>query len=415
MGGRVVVTQLGARMHYGVPRLFQAAGLLEHLYTDICAVKGWPRLLRLVPSGVLPGGIRGLQGRVPIGIPPRQITAFTQFGYEYASRRRRARSATETTAVHLWASDRFSELILTRGFGTASLVYGFNAASEGLLKGAKESGLAGVVEQTIAPRSAELRLMNEEAEAFPEWGERLVDENAGAFVTREQREWTLADRILVASQFVKEEIAAAGGPVDKCRVVPYGVDPMRFAEAHRLDGSRRGRGVLRVLFVGGVGLRKGVHHLLAALGRLEGAPIHGRIVGALQVDRSVLNAALPQNVELVGNVPRTAIHEEYMRADVFCFPSLCEGSATVVYEALAAGLPVVTTPNAGSIVRDGVEGFIVPIRDADAIADRLERLATDRALLATMSEAARDRSAFGSLEAYGKRLLIALGLSSASV
>lgn len=410
--GRVVVGQLGARMHYGVPRILQTASLLERLYTDICAIKGWPRLLRLIPSSVLPGGVRRLQGRVPIGIPPKRITAFTRFGYEYASRRHQARSVTEMTAVHLWAGERFNELIVKHGFGNASLVYGFNSASEGLLKATKQCGLKGVVEQTIAPRSAEVRLLNEEIEVFPEWGERIVDENSDKYVSCEQREWALADKILVASEFVKQEIEAVGGPVDKCRVVPYGVELKRFSMIQKTKIQTRENKVLRVLFIGGVGLRKGVQYLLSALRQLQGLPIHCRIVGGIHVDRSILGRLLPKNVELVGPIARTEIHKEYANADVFCLPSLCEGSATVVYEALAAGLPVITTPNAGSIVRDGKEGFIVPIRDADAIADRLERLAMDTALLEMLSEAACARSNYGSLEAYGERLLKELSVNT---
>jgi glycosyltransferase involved in cell wall biosynthesis len=76
-------------------------------------------------------------------------------------------------------------------------------------------------------------------------------------------------------------------------------------------------------------------------------------------------------------VTRQEVRRHYQWADVFVFPSLCEGSAMVTYEALAAGLPVITTPNAGSVVRDGVDGFIVPIRDAEAIAAKLDLLARD--------------------------------------
>ncbi|MCK4375945.1 MAG: glycosyltransferase family 4 protein, partial [Candidatus Brocadiae bacterium] len=121
-----------------------------------------------------------------------------------------------------------------------------------------------------------------------------------------------------------------------------------------------------------------------------------------------LMSACPANVEVVGPVPRDEVMMHYRWADVFCLPSICEGSATVTYEALAAGLPVVTTSNTGSIVRDGVEGFIVPIRDSDAIADALARLLKDRQLLRDMSQAALDRSAYGSLDAYGERLVSAL-------
>src|SRR5262249_11308352 len=97
----------------------------------------------------------------------------------------------------------------------------------------------------------------------------------------------------------------------------------------------------------------------------------------------------------------------YAWADVFLLPSVCEGSATVTYEALAAGLPVVCTPNTGSVVRDGVDGFIVPVGDVDAIVERLERLA-DPSLRAEFSVRARGRAAEFTLDAYRRRLLAAL-------
>jgi glycosyltransferase involved in cell wall biosynthesis len=127
-------------------------------------------------------------------------------------------------------------------------------------------------------------------------------------------------------------------------------------------------------------------------------------------------ANLPENVkrdlsrwvDLRGIVPRTEVADEYRWADVFLLPSICEGSATVVYEALAAGLPVVTTENTGSVVRHGLEGFIVPIRNAEAIALALEELAENADLRASMSANALRRSAEFTVEEYGKRLLSAL-------
>lgn len=404
----VAVAQLGARMHYGVPRLLFAEDQLEYLYTDICSVKGWPRVLDFVPSVILPGGLRRLRGRIPVGIPPEKIIAFTRFGYEYALKRNKAATTSESMSVHLWAGERFNELITEYGFGAASAVYGFNSASEGLLQVAGSSGLVGIVEQTIAPILSEVAILNEDAAAFSRWGAVLEHENVDLFAAREQREWELADRIVVASDFVKREIAARGGPADKCCVIPYGVDRDYFVQTRKVPRTTNEHPSLRVLFVGTVSLRKGFHYLLEAMGKLDQVAITCRIVGGIQVDKNILGSLTPANVEFIGTVPRNAILKEYASADVFCLPSLCEGSATVIYEALAAGLPVVTTPNSGSIVRDGVEGFVVPIRDSEALADRLECLARDRQLLQSMSQAAYTRSDYGSLEAYGKRLLQAL-------
>jgi len=408
--GGVIVAQLGARMHYGVPRLLHEAGLLECLFTDICAAKSWPRLLKFVPTSILPVGLQRLQGRLPSNIPSEKIVAFTNFGLEYASRRRKACTLSEMTALHLWAGDRFNELIVANGFGDGKLVYGFNSASEGIFKAAETYGLQRIVEQTISPRSVEMRILNEESERFPEWRERATDENAGQYAARELREWVLADKILVASEFVKQQIGEVGGPIEKCRIVPYGVELQRFSVKQKKSSATKRRGSLNVLFIGGDGFRKGVHYLFGAMKRLKGESIHCKIVGGIKLEPSILSSLSSQNIELVGPVSRELIHREYASADVFCLPSLCEGSATVVYEALAAGLPVVTTPNSGSIVRDGVEGYIVPIRNSDAIAERLDRLANDRSLLASMSDAAITRSFYGSLDAYGERLMEALEL-----
>jgi len=89
-------------------------------------------------------------------------------------------------------------------------------------------------------------------------------------------------------------------------------------------------------------------------------------------------------------------------------PALAEGSAYVCYEALACGLPVITTPNAGSVVRDGIEGYIVPIRDADALAERIMRLAHNRPLLAEMSNRAVARAEEYVWERWSERLLGAI-------
>jgi glycosyltransferase involved in cell wall biosynthesis len=117
---------------------------------------------------------------------------------------------------------------------------------------------------------------------------------------------------------------------------------------------------------------------------------------------------LREHVALIGSVPRSEIGEHYKWADVFLLPSICEGSATVTYEAMAAGLPVICTPNTGSVVRDGVEGFIVPVRDAKMIAERIEQLAANPEQRARMADNALVRADHFTLEAYGRRLLAVL-------
>ena len=106
----------------------------------------------------------------------------------------------------------------------------------------------------------------------------------------------------------------------------------------------------------------------------------------------------------VPNVPYHQVHNLYKRADIFVYPSLHEGSALAIYEALASGLPVITTANAGSVVRDGEEGYIVPIRDLEALMDRILRLHRDREPLDSPGCKARARAECHIWEHYGRRL-----------
>jgi glycosyltransferase involved in cell wall biosynthesis len=155
-----------------------------------------------------------------------------------------------------------------------------------------------------------------------------------------------------------------------------------------------------------VGLRKGIAYAVETA-RLLGRAAEFRWVGAVDLLPDT-RSHVERYVQLTGAVPRNQILPHFEWADVFFLPSVCEGSATVIYEALISGLPVITTPNTGSIVAEGVNGFIVPTRDEQAMAERLQRLHLDRGMLHKMQEAARRSWEVASLESYQRRLLQAL-------
>ena len=128
------------------------------------------------------------------------------------------------------------------------------------------------------------------------------------------------------------------------------------------------------MFVGSVGLRKGIPYLLEALRKIKGkVPFTCKIVGSSEIYPERL-AEYNDVCDFMGKISRSQIKDLYRWADVFVLPSICEGSAMVIYEALSLGVPVITTYNSGSIVRDGIDGFIVPIRDANAIAEKLIKI-----------------------------------------
>ncbi|MBX3426171.1 MAG: glycosyltransferase family 4 protein [Pirellulales bacterium] len=394
----VVVAQIGARMHYAVPRILQKSGMLAHLYTDICATKGWPRLLHALPASWRPASLRRLLSRDPSGIPADKVTAFTNLGYRHA-RDRRLGDLDETLVGGMKFATEFCRRVVDGGFRDASAAYCFNYGGLEILCAARAQGLFTVLEQTNAPRRFLLRILAEEQRRYPHWERPVVESPAvHRSYDRLEREWELADLIVGGSEFVGDALRACGGPVERYQAVPYGVDG-----AFRCERTDFSRGKLRVLTLGAVGLRKGTQYVMEAA-RQAADVAEFRVVGPLAASPEA-GREIAATTDLRGPVPRCEVIEHLAWADVFLLPSLCEGSATVTYEALTAGLPVVCTPNTGSVVRDGQDGFIVPIRDAEAIASAIRRLAGDRDLLARMSRSAAIRGQEYDLQAYGKALL----------
>ena len=396
-----IVAQLGARMHYAVPSILARANLLERLYTDIYAPRA-ARSLHSIASRHGPAPLARWLGRAPADIPANKIVSFNAMGWEYYWRRRRGASNGSSHGAYLWAGSEFCRRVINSGLGSARVVYAFNSAALELLQYARGNGLFTVIEQTIAPRDIEESLLAREEAEFAGWvPSAAVDRYAAAFSEREKREWETADLILCGSDFVRNSIGAAGGPLDRCRVVQYGISPPAVIPVKDCRHKP-----LRVLTVGSLSLRKGTPYVLAAARSLKGKA-QFRMAGSLDIT-SIAQKRLCSHVDIVGAVPRSRIHEHFEWADIFLLPSICEGSATACYEALAYGLPVITTPNTGSVVRDNVDGFIVPICDPKAIIERLERLDEDRDLLLLMAHNARLRSADFTLEKYGDRLLSTL-------
>src|SRR5262249_48763504 len=157
-------------------------------------------------------------------------------------------------------------------------VYTFNSASLEILREARRRGLFTVMEQTITPKAVEEQILQGERERWGGWETHSVDGFAPAYAAREAEEWALADLIVCGPSFVQEGIAQAGGPVERCRVVTYGVSLPPQPERAEPRG-----GALRVLFVGTVGLRKGVQYLAQAAALLGRERFTIRVVGPIDV------------------------------------------------------------------------------------------------------------------------------------
>ncbi len=402
---QVIVAQLGARMHYAVPALLHRAGMLAHLYTDAYAGPGswlhYPlRVFSMLPKKLWGNPLTRLIDRCESEIPLNKITAFNWLGLKYSLMLSRAKNLSERQTIYLNTAKNFCEKIVEKGLNGADIIYTFESNALELLAECQKEGLTGLVEQSVAAKRILSKLLAEEYEAWPDWELSYSGKyNWANRMAREEEEWGLADKIICPSEFVANGLKSLKVSPEKIVMVPYGIDTLKWSKIDR----KLHKGPLRIIFVGELGVRKGVPYLLEAISRLPKRGVVTRLIGKSNIRLDKLRRF--QNlVEITGLLPRSMIPEQYQWGDVFVFPSIGEGSATVTYEAMAAGLPVIATPNAGSVVRDGIDGFIVPIRDAGAIAEKLEIFLRDRELLVWMSQNARARAAEFSWNNYATRL-----------
>lgn len=409
-GAGTVVAQLGARRHYAVPLAFHAQGKLQSFCTEL-----------LVQSPLMQSAIRrmghltGLAAlsrladrQAAIALPKQRVRTFPLFGLRYKWQGQRARSAQARTANWLWGGQKFSELCTDALDDQTTSVYAFTSAARELFEAAKARGAACWLDHATAPRAFEVGLIQEEAGRFPGWSVRSVEDPlTDDYLARQREELHLADAIVCGSTFAKRAIMAEGVAGGRIRVVPLGVADHMYATA----GARghRAPGALRVLYAGGDGLRKGLPYLAMALKRLGSSRVEARAAGELELS-PLAHRELASYMQLLGPVARYEMPALFRWADVLVLPSISDTFGMVILEAMAAGVPVIASENtaAPDLVREGIDGYVVPIRDSDSIAERLERLAVDPGLLEEMSRKARSRAAEFSVGHYGGRLVSAL-------
>jgi glycosyltransferase involved in cell wall biosynthesis len=226
-------------------------------------------------------------------------------------------------------------------------------------------------------------------------------------IEREEAEYREADAITVPSRLAARSFAAYGTDMAKVSVIPYGVDLEHFRPTVPRDPG------FRVLFVGELSVRKGIGYLAKAF-LIAGLP-GARLVFAgspTGETKALLGANLPADVEFTGPLGRDEVADQMSRASVLVLPSIEEGLAMVQAQALACGCPVIATVNSGAedLFEDGREGFIVPARDPEAIAQSLTLLYRDRDLLHAMTQAARRRvEQIGGWDRYGAEIMALFG------
>jgi glycosyltransferase involved in cell wall biosynthesis len=398
---RFIVAQIGARRGYAVPAILEKVGMLERFYTDITGDVGIGRFFSSAACLPFIGKpAQRLAGRRLSSDIRTETTTFSGLSFVYGLRRAVRRDPAAAFRDSIRFSNALGRAMTRRGFGNSTHLYSMLGECAPLLGAAKERGLTIVSE--IYVRLSTERLLAEERRKFPDWEPDTPDYAALRREMGEEGVPTHTDFAICPSEAVRDDLVQNFGfPGERTVIVPYGMKPELLAVRNEPD---RGR----VLFAGTAELRKGIHYFAMATEHLAGCGLRYEFRVAGNVRKSVANQTQCRHLTFLGRVPRSKMAGEFATADLFVLPSLAEGSAETTYEALACGVPVVATPEAGSVVRDGIEGRIVPSRDPEALANAIGEIIRDRQKRDRMSQAARERARDYTWERYGERLVAAL-------
>ena len=407
--GKAVLVHGGARDSYQVAVALHEAGMLDALVTDLFwpAERGWARRL----ADRLPSGLRELVYRRSMAaLPSAQVQMCAADGLRClildklpsvpVSLRRRSKRAADA-ALGRAAGRRARR----RGEGLVAYSYfGWHAM--------REYGRPAMLFQVHPHPATVRRILREELAAHPEcrvsleqeWELALPEDDFARLV----EESAQGSSFLVASSFSRRSLIEHGTAAHRITVVPYGVDLERFKPA--AGEKRLADGPLRLLFVGRINQRKGIKYLLEALRAFAPGDVHltvcGRVVDALELFRE-----FSDRVTIRPNVSEAELVEAYQSADLFCFPSVAEGFGQVLLEALACGLPILSTTHtaAPDLIEDGGEGFIVEPRRPEELVARIAWACTHRAELQEMGRRARVRAEKFTWERFRAQAATAVG------
>lgn len=372
-----LVSKKNFEVVYSIKARFAGSGIGTTSYNAVKGIFQADRLKRLICSSFAPNEIDpALIKTVPVDFFNRIRGVRKIFPY--------------------WLQDYLYDLIASVLVEKADIFHVWNLHGLLSLRKAKKQGSIVVVERASSHILEQKELLEEEYRRF-----NLSSQPIHPFaLKRALSEFAEADFITVPSFFAYHSFIRRGFKKEKLIWLNFGVDLKKFRPARNIDKR------FRALFVGEVGLRKGVIYLLQAWKKLGLKEAELVLVGGESSESQKIFQEYKDD-ESIKFLGFTNPLPWYQNSSVFVFPSIEEGSALVCSEALACGLPVITTPNSGTVVEDKKSGYLVPIRDSKAMAERIEYLYKHRQALERMSKEAEKRAQLFSWEAYGKNLVLA--------
>lgn len=390
---------------------FQRAGVLGEFWTCLHTPES-PVLQRMFPGAYQRLARRTFPSELGPHLhaaPIREIGRLMAAKSALRSLARAEGSPISTDSVYRSLDRRVSRRIET---GRFTAVYAFEDGAEESFAVAGRRGMLRFYDLPSGYWRATRDLCTEEAELQPAWASTLLSlRESNAKRDRKDAELEHADIVFVPSQFALRTLERSPGFSAAAVVAPFGVADAEPAETDVDPGSSSRAGTLRVLFAGPLSQTKGLSYLFEAVALLQPG-VELTLVGPRpQADCEALTAELRRHRWIASSSP-ARLRAEIARADVFVLPSIVDGFGSGLLEAMAGNLPIVATSHSAApdLIQDGKEGFIVPIRSAEAIASVLDRLRSDPAFRLHLGQAAGLRASLYSWFNY-EEILTACALT----
>jgi glycosyltransferase involved in cell wall biosynthesis len=266
------------------------------------------------------------------------------------------------------------------------VLHSFSGVSEEILMAGRGQGSLLMMARASAHIRTQARLLEEEEQRT-----RIrLDRPSPWIISREEREYRLADRILVLSRFARDSFVGEGVDPAKVCTLSLGAQLDHFRPSPAIVEARCARVLagepLRILFVGALSFRKGMWDIASILRNPASQRFRFRFVGPVAEEARTLVESLHRLAEFVSKQPQHRLPESYAWGDLFIFPTIEDGFAVVLTQAAAAALPILTTTNCcgPDLIRDGHNGWVLPIRSPEAFLERLHWCETHRRQLAEM-------------------------------
>ena len=263
----------------------------------------------------------------------------------------------------------------------ADISIGWSGNSLEAIKESKKQGKIFILERGSSHYSYQMELLKEEAKR-----QNLKDFQPNLKIwERELLEYEYTDYISVPSQFVYNTFTEFGIPEDKLIKNPYGVNLEEFYPVKKEDDT------FRVIHCGAISYRKGIPYLLEAFSQLNLKKSELWIVGSIDEEiKEFVNQYKDENIIFHGPKKQSDLSWYFSQCDVYCLASIEEGLAMVQAQAMACGLPIITTTNTGGgeLIENDKNGFVIPIRDIQAIKEKILYIYKNREISKRMGEEA---------------------------